>query len=192
MFLMSFDFRTFKMPLSDSPSVFEKYDLLISNYETENSLDDQEPSCASLFSSTADLDITPLLFLRAAVAKIGLEEVTVDNLCLCFINEELIKIKITTPSDINFANSVCTPNFIKDKNSLFFNIQFSDFTATDIDTCLSHVNSLIEGNLSSFLIYRLSINFFDFDVFKDDIFTKPVSNFNKISLSLDEVQILLK
>ena len=37
-----------------------------------------------------------------------------------------------------------------------------------------------------------AINFFDFDVFKDDIFTKPASNFNKISLSLDNVQILLK
>lgn len=180
------------MPLSDLPSVFEKYDLLISNFETENSLDDLQPSSASLFPSTADLDITPLLFLRAAVAKIGLEEVTIDNLCLCFINNELIKIKISTPPEINFANSVCTPNIIKDKNLSFFNIQFTDFTATDIDSCISHVNSLIEGNLSSFLIYRLSINFFDFDVFKEDIFSKPASNVNKISLSLDDVQILLR
>ena len=87
------------MPLSDLPSIFHKYELLISNFETENSLDDTEPSSASFFASTADLDITPLLFLRAPVAQIGLEQITVDNLCLCFTNNELIKIKISTLLD---------------------------------------------------------------------------------------------
>ena len=180
------------MPLTDLPSIFDKYELFISNFETENNLNDDQESSASLFSSNADIDITPLLFLRAPVAKIGLQQVTIDNLCLCFIDKELIKIKISTPSDINFANSVCTPNLIKEKNQSSFDLQFSDFSAIDIDQCLGHVNSLIEGNLSSFLIYRLTLNFFDFNVFKDEIFSKPASISESISLSLEDIEILLR
>ena len=179
------------MPLYDLPSIFEKYDIFISNYETELDLDDEEPSSASYFPCTTDLDISPLLFLRAPVAKIGIQYVTIENLCLCFLDKEVIKIHFSSPSEINSANLVCSSDVLDEKNATSFDLQFSDFSATTIDECLSYINNLIEGNLSSFLIYRLSFNFFDLDLFKD-IFSKPASIDNKISLSLKDIEILLR
>lgn len=180
------------MPFSDLPSIFEKYDIFISNYQTELDLSDSSPSSASFFSSNTDLDLSPLLFLRAPVARIGIQHVTIENLCLCYLNNEQIKINFSTPPDINTANLVCTSDLIETKNLSSFNLRFGDFTATTIDECLFYINSLIDGNLSSFLIYRLSLNFFDLDLFKDDIFSKPTSVHNKISLSLEDIEILLK
>ena len=179
------------MPFYDLPSIFEKYDIFISNYETELNLSDDEPSSASYFPCTTDLDISPLLFLRAPVAKIGIQYVTIENLCLCFLDKELIKINFSSPPNINSANFFCTSDVITEKNATSFNIQFSDYSATSIDDCLSYINNLIEGNLSSFLIYRLSLNFFDLDLFKD-LFSKPASIDNKISLSLKDIEILLR
>ena len=72
------------MPFSNLPSVLEKYEIFISNYETEIQLNDDQPSSASLFPSNVDLDISPLLFLRSPVAQIGLQHVTIENLCLCY------------------------------------------------------------------------------------------------------------
>ena len=75
------------MSYSNLPSIFDKFDLFVSNYETEIELSDNEPSSASFFSTNTDLDISPLLFLRAPVAKIGLQHMTIENLCLCFLNK---------------------------------------------------------------------------------------------------------
>ena len=92
------------MPFSNLPSILEKYELYISNYETEIELSDDEPSSGSSFHPNIDLDISPLLFLRSPVAQIGLQHVTIENLCLCFLNNEKIRIKVSTPSEINYAN----------------------------------------------------------------------------------------
>ena len=131
------------MPFSDLPSIFEKYDIFISNYQTELELSDSSPSSASFFSSNTDLDLSPLLFLRAPVARIGIQHVTIENLCLCYLNNEQIKINFSTPPDINTANLVCTSDLIETKNLSSFNLRFGDFTATTIDECLFYINSLI-------------------------------------------------
>ena len=180
------------MSYSNLPSIFDKFDLFVSNYETEIELSDNEPSSASFFSTNTDLDISPLLFLRAPVAKIGLQHMTIENLCLCFLNKEMIKIHFSTPPDINYSNLVTTSDIIKEKNLSSFNLQFTDFSATSIEECLSYANELIEGNLSSYLVYRLSLNFFDLDIFKENIFENPASISNKITLSSEDIEILLR
>ena len=39
-----------------------------------------------------------------------------------------------------------------------------------IDEAISFADDLLDGNLSLFLIYRLALNFFDLDIFKNNIF----------------------
>lgn len=180
------------MPFSNLPSILEKYEIYVSNFETEIGLADDEPSSGSSFSSNIDLDISPLLFLRSPVAQIGLQHVTIENLCLCFLNNEKIRIKISTPSDINFANFHITSDQIDELNHSFFDLQFTDFSATNIDDCLSYIDDMLNGNLSSYLIYRLALNFFDMDIFKNNIFSKPASKIDKISLTLEDIEICLR
>ena len=180
------------MPFSNLPSILEKYEIFISNYETEIQLNDDQPSSASLFPSNVDLDISPLLFLRSPVAQIGLQHVTIENLCLCYLNNEKIRIKISTPSDINYANFHITSEEIQEANLSFFDLQFSDYSATNTDEAILYADELLDGNLSSFLIYRLALNFFDLDIFKDNIFSKPASKTDKISLSLQDIELCLR
>ena len=172
-------------------SKYNSFEVFISNHEIENKLTDNEPhSSASHFENILNLDLIPLIFLKSTNAKIALQQLSIDSLALCYLSTENIKITVTTPTNINECNHIITTNNISNWNNQSLLITFSDFSATNNQECINHINSMLEDNLTSYLIFRLSLNFFDMNVFKDNIFENTSAD-NKVTLSKDDLEILL-
>ena len=152
--------------------------------------DSQTHSSASNFENVLNLDLMPLIFLKSTTARIALQQLTIDSPALCYLSTESIKITLSVPPDTNYCNHVITEDSVQEWNNESLLIAFSDFSATNNQECVTYINNLLDGNLSSYLIFRLSLNFFDMNLFKNNIFT-DISAENKIKLSKDDLEILL-
>ena len=193
MYLIFFDFQIFLiMAVSrDLTTHYDDLTIFLSNHEIERELTDDQPhSSASHFENILNLDLIPLIFLKARTAKIALEQISIDSPALAFLSTEHIEIKLTTPAKTNDCNHIITPDFITDWNNQPFVLNMTDFSATNNQECLTYINNLLDQNLTNYLIFRLSLNFFDMNLFKNNIFNN-ISTHNKITLSKDDLIILL-
>ena len=175
----------------DLTSRFDSFEIFLSNHNIESSLSDDHPhSSASHFANVLNLDLIPLIFLKSTTARIALAQVSLSSLALCFLSTEKIRVKIVTPPSINECNHIATIDTVSEQNHNSLLISFCDYSATNSQECLTHVNHLLSDNLNAYLIYKLSFNFFDMNVFKENIFVN-LSPDNKITLSQNDLHILL-
>ena len=170
---------------------YNNFEIFLSNYKIEQELTDDDPhSSASHFENILNLDLIPLIFLKSTTAKIALQQVSIDSPALAFVSTEIIEIKMTVPPNINNSNHIITSDSITEWNDKPLTISFSDISAASNQECLSYINDLLDENLTNYLIFRLSLNFFDMNLFKEDVFNN-ISSSNKITLSKDDLIILL-
>ena len=169
----------------------EKYELFISNLQIEDALTDSDPSSASSFTMDVNLDLEPLLFLRSATAKLGLSYLTIDNLALAFTRDEALSFLFSTPPELLLSNLVFNPGGITTTNDKEFFLKFTDYTAPDPEAPLNYVNRMLESFINPFLSYRLSLHFFDKNLFATNLFSN-VSLQTPITFNKDEINILLR
>lgn len=170
---------------------YDSFEIFLSNHEIEKNLtEDHAHSSASHFENILNLDLIPLIFLKSTTAKIALRQLSIDSPALAFLSTEHIEIKMTIPPKTNDSNHIITSESITEWNDKPFKITMSDFSANSNQNCLTFINELLDENLTSYLIFRLSLNFFDMNLFKDNMFDN-VSPDNKISLSKEELKLLL-
>ena len=169
----------------------EKYELFLSNTEIEDKLPDNIPSSAGFFVTPVNIDLEPLLFLRSASAKLSLSYLTIDSLALAYTRIEDLNITLSIPPEILQSNLVFTPDLQMDQNKKSFDLNFTDFTAPQPDDALDYLNKLFRPHMNIYIAYRLSIGFFDKDVFKQDLFS-TASLLDPIDLTVEDIDLLLR
>ena len=169
----------------------EKYELFLSNTEIEDKLADDIPSSAGFFVTPVNIDLEPLLFLRSASAKLSLSYLTIDSLALAYTRIEDLTITLSIPPEILQSNLVFTQDLQMDQNNKHFILNFTDFTAPHPDDALNYLNTLFRAHINPYIAYRLSLGFFDKDLFKEDLFS-TASLLNPIELTIDDINLLLR
>ena len=169
----------------------DKFELFVSNVEIEDNLADSDSSSAAHFTTHISLDLEPMLFLRSASAKLSLSYLTIDTLALAFTSSESISISFLSPKEILSSNLIFSDETITTTNNKLFMLQFTDFTAPTITAPIEYMNKLISSHMNLFIAYRLSLTFFDKNLFIDDLFSHG-SLLSPITLSDDEICLLLR
>ena len=199
MSLMSYDFVhpcffqiALKMSVNHLLSLSQdKFELFVTNVEIEDNLADSDASSAAHFTTHISLDLEPMLFLRSASAKLSLSYLTIDTLALAFTNSESISISYLSPKEILSSNLVYSDETIPDTNDKLFLLQFTDFTAPTITAPIEYMNKLFSSHMNLYIAYRLSLTFFDKDLFIDDLFSHG-SLLTPVSFSDTEICLLLR
>ena len=169
----------------------EKCELFLSNVPIEDELKDEDPSSAAFFTTSVSVDLEPLLFLRSSSAKLSLSYLTIDSLALAFTRMEHISVTLSAPSEKLTSNFVFNKKNIPPINDKMFNLGFTDFTAPTPEDPLIYLNNLFSHHMNPFIAYRLSLNFFDKDLFKEDLFSKA-SLSDPIEFTANDINILLQ
>ena len=168
-----------------------KYELFLSNHADENQADENSISTSSEFSATCLLDLNPLLFLRSNAAQVSLNQLSIDNLALCYSQNEAIKVYFNSDTEHLMANKCFLKDSVKQENSKPLSLGFNDFSATKPQETLDHVNSLLNTNLNLFICHRLSQTVIDKELFTENIFLSANTE-NPLSLSSNEIKLLLR
>ena len=169
----------------------EKYELFLSNTHIEDKLADNEPSSAGFFTTPVNIDLEPLLFLRSTSAELSLSYLTIDSLGLAYTRTESISITLKIPVTVLGSNMISTAEEQPAVNNKKFILHFTDFTATRPDAPLEYLNRLFSGHVNPYIAYRLSLSFFDRDVFKDGLFSTASLN-DPIELTIADINMLLR
>ena len=148
----------------------EKYTLFLDNSENENALNEGDISSASDFSVTLNpaLDLSPLLYLRSTEGQLGIKELFIDNLPICFTESETIDVKISIPpSSVEFNMQY---NVIKteDLSKKLFQLSVGDFCCSDPQLALDYVNNLLRYTLNHEIMRRFVISSLDSNIFESD------------------------
>lgn len=164
-----------------------------STNDLHNTSDSTEPthSTASEFMAICDLDLNPILELRSTNAQIALSEFSVDNLPLCFLHTEAVHVSLLTPLPSLTSNRVMNSILIEKHNETPYRIEFTDFTAESVEAPLGYLNNMLGQRLNAYLIFHLSLAFFDLNLFVDDTFHKT-TNDEPSPISGNDIQLLLK
>ena len=152
---------------------------------------DPSHSTASSFMAICDLELAPILELRSTNAQIALSEFAVDNLPLCFIHTESVCVTVNTPPPLLTSNRIINSKETKKTDEVTYRIQFTDFTSDSIQSPIIYLNNMLGQRINSFLIYRLSLPFFDLDLFKSTLFQDD-TNEAAYPLSGGDIKLLLK
>ena len=104
---------------------------------------------------------------------------------------EHISITLSAPKDILTSNFLFSTKNIPPTNDKVFILEFTDFTAPTPEDPLTYINDLFGHHMNPFIAYRLSLNFFDKDLFKEDLFSKA-SLIDPIKFTMDDLNLLLQ
>ena len=189
---MLYDLFSYRMSYTHLlSSAQEKYEIFLSNIEIEDKLADEAPSSAGFFITPVNIELEPLLFLRSASAKLSLSYLTIDSLALAYTRIEDLTITLSTPPKVLRANMNFTEDLQAAQNNKPFILNFTDFTAPRPDDALDYLNSLFGAHMNPYIAYRLSLGFFDKDLFKKDLFS-TASLINPVELTIDDINLLLR
>ena len=169
----------------------EKCELFLSNVQVEDELRDEDPSSAAFFTTSVSVDLEPLLFLRSSSARLSLSYLTIDALALAYTRMEHISVTLSAPLKKLTSNFIFNKKKIPPINEKVFNLEFTDFTAPTPEDPLIYINDLFSHHMNPFIAYRLSLNFFDKDLFKEDLFSKASLN-DPIEFTPNDINILLQ
>ena len=187
-----YDLYSYRMSYTHLLSITqEKYELFLSNVEIEDKLPDEAPSSAGFFITPVNIELDPLLFLRSASAKLSLSYLTIDSLALAYTRIEDLTITLSIPKEILRSNMVFTEDLQSVQNNKHFILNFTDYTAPRPDDALDYLNSLFRAHMNPYIAYRLSLGFFDKDIFKENLFS-VASLIDPVELSIDDINLLLR
>ena len=146
----------------------DSYDISVCNTTEENSLDDEQISCASNFNVILhpQLNLHSLLFLRAVEAEIALSTLHISTLPLTFSRQEKCYVKMRIDESAADCNRTVNRYFLKRSNEDSLVIDSEDQNCAKASDAVEYVNELLQYNINYFIIARLLHAFCDTDVIK--------------------------
>ena len=170
-------------------STQKHYDLIFSNTEeeceTESSI-----SSASEFEVDCDISLHAITFLRSTNAECALRLFFVDTMPLAFCQGEEISVHVNTPTNLLSTNANYSAREVEKLNNKPFLLHTDDFSATNSKAAvLDYMNSLLYNVINLFILWRTTLNFFDFNIFKNNLFDDAYPH-TRLALSLDDLQLI--
>ena len=148
----------------------EKYSIFFDNKDTEDKLQDDDLSSASSFTVLLDpqVDLSPLLYLRAVEAELGVRNVIIDSLPLCFIRQETIEIHMESPLESVDCNWLHNRSALERLNAIPLQLELTDLSCSDPQVAVDYLNDIMGYSLNQHLLHHYLFTCFDCDIFKPE------------------------
>ena len=179
------------MALSHLRQSHNSYEFLFSNIPDEDDIPADGRSCASDFTATCDIDLTPLSFLKSSNCEASLSTLSINSTPICFQRGENIEVYVNTPHELLTANTQIYPLKAKSLDKSPFLLETDDLCPRDKHEPITYLNKLVSANINQFILFRMTQIFFDSNqIFKPDAFTKAPFGSEAGCLTLNDLQLL--
>ena len=173
------------MALSHLSLDSDKYEIFIDNRSNEDSLNENDISSAASWITrlNADIDLSPLLYLKSTTAALALSTLTVNNIPLTFSENEYIHVTINLPSTIATCNQYYNEDLVRNFNSIPYKIPLQHFHTSDSEEAVSFLNRIVAKKVTYFLLKSCLRLVLDNDIFLED---------NTGELSLEDINLIIR
>ena len=174
------------MALSHLSLDTDKYEIFISNFSTEETLENDQLSSADSWTTTLDssIDLSTLLYLKSSTAEVCVSQLNVDSLPLCFTQLEDVKMKITMPEELAKCNQYYGSDALKSKfNPITYVIPLENFSTSEPDAAIAFLNEKLGLSISHFVLRSSLRIVLDTEIFVEKQFT---------TLSLKDIKLIIR
>ena len=168
------------------------FTLELSNERTELNLDQDLPSSAGSFEAilAPTLDLSFLTYLKADNVNCALKNIQVDSAPLSCVKNEKLFFNLVLALGPSQGNSIYNEDVLIEANKKGLVIKTTDFQADSNISLIDYFNTLLDGQLNSYIIARYLQVVCDDHFFKGDAF-ENLDFDNKNYLSFNELNLLL-
>ena len=145
-----------------------RYEILLDNCKIERESTDSVSTCSE-WTSTFDLNLDPILFLRSSNAQLGVSHFTLSELPLALTSDDSLDIWLESDLNSLMPNRIFNQLTVGQLNKTVFNVKLQNVTAANCSTLVSYLNEKL-ACIQVFLMYRYSLIFFDKQIWHKNLF----------------------
>lgn len=174
-----------KMNRAGLDDTTEIYQLCIDNQKQEDMGNEQQTSSAGEFEILLqpNLDLSPLLYLRAVEAELALQSLLITSVPLCFSRAETCQVYLEINPQTAFANKLFNKVSLEEDNRSSMNVAFTDYVCQRPEDVVDFMNDTFRYKLTHHFIWQYLQIFFDDDVLYENI---------ESSLTLVDIKLILR
>ena len=173
------------MALSHLSLDSDKYEIFLDNKSNEDSLNENDISSAASWITKldADIDLSPLLYLKSTTAALALSSLTINNIPLTFSENEYVHVTINLPVTIATCNQYYNADLVENFNRTPYKIPLQNFSTSNSEETVSFLNRIVAKKVTYFLLKSCLRLILDNDIFLED---------NTGELSLKDINLIIR